>query len=124
MGTVLIIIVLVVIVIFAIRASRKHMKGEGGCCGGGGDEITVEKKELTGNIIGSKVVHIEGMMCDNCRKHVENQFNRMDGVSAEVDWKKGTAVLSMEREVGDNEIRQALAWSDYKVTAIDPMVKA
>lgn len=124
MGTVLIVVVLVVVVIFAIRASRKHMKGEGGCCGGGGDEITAEQKELTGTIVGSKVVHIEGMMCDNCRKHVQNQLNRIDGVSAQVDWKKGTAVLSMEREVSDSEIRQALAWSDYKVTAIDPMVKA
>ncbi len=124
MGTFIIIAVLVVIVIFAVRSSRKHMKGEGGCCGGGGDEITVEKKQLTGKSIGSKCVHIEGMMCDNCRKHVENQLNRIDGAVAAVDWKKGTAVLSMEREVSDNEIRQALAWSEYKVTAIDPMVKA
>ena len=123
MGTILIVLVLVVVVVIALRSSRKHMKGEGGCCGGGGDEIVVEKKELSGPVIGSKCVHIEGMMCDNCRKHVQNQLNRIDGASAEVNWKKGTAVLSMEREVSDSEIRQALAWSEYTITAIDPMVQ-
>lgn len=123
MGTMIIVVALIIIVVLAVRASRKHIKGEGGCCGGGGDEIIAEQKELTGIIVGSKVVHIEGMMCDNCRKHVQNQLNRIDGAVAEVDWKKGTAVVSMQREVNDNEIRQALAWSDYKVTSIEPMVK-
>ncbi|MCD8357306.1 MAG: cation transporter [Clostridia bacterium] len=120
MGTYIIIAVLVVIVIFAARSGMKHMKGEGGCCGGSADEIVVEKKELQGRKIDEKIVHIEGMMCDNCRKHVEKQFNKMDGVVADVDWKKGIAVLSLEREVSDNEIRQALAWSDYKITSIEP----
>ncbi|MDO4286542.1 MAG: heavy metal-associated domain-containing protein [Eubacteriales bacterium] len=120
MGTYIIIAVLVLVVIFAARSGMKHMKGEGGCCGGGADEVIVEKKELQGKKIGEKVVHIEGMMCDNCRKHVEKQFNKIDGVVASVDWKKGIAVLSLSREVSDNEIRQALAWSDYKVTGIEP----
>lgn len=120
MGTVIIIVVLAIVVVLAVRSSRKHLKGEGGCCGGESDEIIVEKKELH-KIIGSKLVHIEGMSCDNCRKHVERQFNKIDGVAAAVDWKKGTAVLSMEREVNDQEIRQALAWSDYKITSISPL---
>ena len=35
MGTAIIIGILAVIVVIAVISSVKHMKGEGGCCGGG-----------------------------------------------------------------------------------------
>ena len=35
MGTVIIIGILAIIVVIAVISSVKHMKGEGGCCGGG-----------------------------------------------------------------------------------------
>lgn len=34
MGTLVIIAILVVIAAFAVRSAIRHMKGEGGCCGG------------------------------------------------------------------------------------------
>ena len=37
MGTAIIIGILAIIVVIAVISSVKHMKGEGGCCGGGGD---------------------------------------------------------------------------------------
>ena len=39
MGTAIIIGILAVIVVIAGISSVKHMKGEGGCCGGGGDTV-------------------------------------------------------------------------------------
>lgn len=120
MGNYIILAALAVIVVLAIRSGRKHLKGEGGCCGGSADTITVEKKQLKGPKIGERIVHIQGMKCDNCRKLVEKQFNRLDGVVAEVSWKKGIAVLSLEREVSDSEISQALAWTEYTITSIEP----
>ena len=51
---------------------------------------------------------------------MEKQFNRLDGVVAEVSWKKGIAVLSLECEVSDSEISQALAWTEYTITSIEP----
>ena len=39
MGTAIIIGILAIIVVIAVISSVKHMKGEGGCCGGGGRPI-------------------------------------------------------------------------------------
>ncbi len=92
---------------------------EGGCCGGGGDAVPEQHKTLKGAKIGEKTVYIEGMMCDNCRKHVEKQLDKIDGAVAHADWKKGIAIVSYDRAVSDDAIRQALAWTDYKVTSIE-----
>ena len=51
------------------------------------------------NIIGQKRVQIEGMTCEHCKNRVENALNRLEGVSAKVNLKKKTAVVSMEKEV-------------------------
>ena len=56
MGTIIIIAVLVVLVLFAFRGSFAHFKGEGGCCGGGGDAVPEQHKTLEGAKIGEKTV--------------------------------------------------------------------
>ena len=119
MGTIIIVAILAVIAVVAARSGMKHMKGEGGCCGGGGDAVPEQHKTLKDAKIGEKTVHIEGMMCDNCRKHVEKQLDKIDGAVAHADWKKGVAVVEYDRDVSDDAIRQALAWTDYKVTSIE-----
>ena len=98
MGTIIIVAILVVVAVVAARSGMKHMKGAK---------------------IGEKTVYIEGMMCDNCRKHVEKQLDKIDGAVAHADWKKGIAIVSYDRAVSDDAIRQALAWTDYKVTSIE-----
>ena len=92
MGTAVILVVLVIIVVFAVRSGIKHGKGEGGCCGGG-SSVKEEKKVLTGDIIATKIVSIEGMHCENCKNSIEHQINRIDGASCEVNLKKKTAVI-------------------------------
>lgn len=119
MGTIIIVAILAVIAVVAARSGMKHMKGEGGCCGGGVDAVPEQHKTLEGAKIGEKTVHIEGMMCDNCRKHVEKQLDKIDGAVAHADWKKGIAVVEYDRDVSDDAIRQALAWTNYKVTSIE-----
>ena len=42
---------------------------------------------------------IEGMMCAHCQAHVTDALNALEGVSAVVDQKAGTAVVTEEREV-------------------------
>ena len=116
MGTIIIVAILVVVAVVAARSGMKHMKGEGGC---GGDAVPEQHKTLKGAKIGEKTVYIEGMMCDNCRKHVEKQLDKIDGAVAHADWKKGIAIVSYDRAVSDDAIRQALAWTDYKVTSIE-----
>ena len=46
-----------IIIIFAVINSIKHFKGEGGCCGGGG-ELKPIKKKLDGRICARKIITI------------------------------------------------------------------
>lgn len=94
-----------------IRSSIKHFKGEGGCCGG---STAVKKKKLK-KIIASKTVIIEGMSCEHCKHRVEQSINDIDGAAARVNLKKKQAVVSLEKDVSDEQIRTAIEKAGYKV---------
>lgn len=115
----IIIAVLVVAVVVGARSSWKHFKGQGGCCGGGSAEPKVKKKTLKDPVIAVKVLHIEGMHCENCKNRVERQINQLDGASAKVNLRKHEAVVSMSREIGDEELKTVVEAADYKVTGIE-----
>ena len=70
------------------------------------------------NIIGQKRVQIEGMTCENSKNRVENALNRVEGVSAKVNLKKKTAVVSMEKEIEDMQLQKAVEQAGYKVIQI------
>lgn len=63
-------------------------------------------------------VQIEGMTCEHCKNRVENALNRLEGVSAKVNLKKKTAVVSMEKEVEDMQLQKAVEQAGYKVIQI------
>lgn len=117
--TYVMIAVVAVIVFFAIRSSAKHMKGEGGCCGGGTETIKEDKKELSGPVIGKKIVHIDGMHCENCKNSVERHVNKMEGASCVVDLKRKQAVVSYDREIDENRLRKVIELLDFTVTGIE-----
>lgn len=119
MGNIIVIAIILVIVFFAVRSSMQHFKGEGGCCGGGGDEEKVEKKVLEGAKLGEKIVHIDGMHCDNCKNSVERQINKIDGASATVNLRKKLAVVEYDREISNEALRKAVECLDFKVTGIE-----
>lgn len=119
MGNIIVIVVIVVIAFFAVRSSMKHFKGEGGCCGGGGSDEKVEKKVLTGQKLGEKIIHIDGMHCDSCKNSVERQINKIDGASATVNLRKKLAVVEYDRELDDEDLRKAVERLDFKVTGIE-----
>ena len=123
MGTAIIIVVLVIIVIFAVKSGIKHGKGEGGCCGSGGDAVYCgtmkeDKKVLAGDIIATKLVTIKGMHCDNCKNSIEHQINRIDGAACEVNLKKKTAAIQLDKPVDDDLIRRTIERLDFKVVDI------
>lgn len=118
---VIIVLVIVVIAVFAVKSSIKHFHGEGGCCGGGGDKVEIEKKELDAPVVEKKVIKIKGMHCENCQARVTRLLDKIDGASADVNLKKNQAVLSCSRNVPDEEIKSALAMSDYTITDIKLM---
>ena len=109
--------IIAVLLVFGILSAVKHFKGQGGCCGGDGTVVKAEAKKLD-HVIGQKTVIIDGMHCDHCKKWVEESINEIDGAAAVVDLSKKAAIVSMEKEVSDNEIKNAVIKAGYKVIEI------
>ena len=66
-----------------------------------------------------KTLKIEGMMCEHCEMHTKKALEALDGVTkAEVSHKTGTAVVTLEKEVSDDVLKQAVAEQGYQVTKI------
>ena len=67
----------------------------------------------------TKTLKIEGMMCEHCEMHTKKALEALDGVTkAEVSHKTGTAVVTLEKDVSDDILKQAVADQGYKVTDI------
>lgn len=116
MENILIVIVLAVILIPAVRASIGHFRGEGGCCGKGSSYRAHPRK--LDHVVARKTITIEGMSCQHCVNRVMEAINSIDGVSAVVHLKKGTAEISMDRPVEDSVITQAVERAGYTVSGI------
>ena len=78
-------------------------------------KTTTEKETKTMK----KTLKIEGMMCGHCEMHVKKALETLDGVTnAEVSHKTGTAVITTEKEISDDILKQAVADQGYHVTDI------
>lgn len=68
-----------------------------------------------------KTVYVNGMMCENCKKHVEKALNGIEGVSnVNVDLGKKIATLDVvDSSVTDETIKQAIIDAGYEVEKID-----
>ena len=67
-----------------------------------------------------KTLHIEGMMCTHCEKRVKKALEGVDGVTiADVNFKEGTAVVTLNKEVSDEALKKAVEDQDYPVTKIE-----
>ena len=117
MENVIIIAILVVLIWFGIRSSIKHFKGEGGCCGDGSTTVKAKRKKLK-KVIAQKTVTIDGMTCEHCKNRVERSINDIDGAAGKVNLKKKEAVVLMEKEISDEQLRTAIEKAGYKVSEI------
>lgn len=62
-----------------------------------------------------KIVIIEGMMCDHCKKRIEKEFNKLDDVvDAKVDLEKKSLTLESKNEISDEKIKEIIKNLDYK----------
>ena len=67
----------------------------------------------------TKTLKIEGMMCEHCEMHTKKALEALDGVTkAEVSHKTGSAVVTLEKNVSDDVLMQAVADQGYQVTDI------
>ncbi len=119
MINIIIAILFIAAIVGAVYGSYVHFKGNGSCCGGGSSSVALEK-HLDGEIVYKKNVRIQGMVCDNCKAHVQNALNEINGLSATVNLKKATAKVDAIREVSDDEIRDAVSKAgNYNVVSIE-----
>ena len=112
-------IILGLAVSYIVKAKKKGVKCIG-CPAGGSCPSTgkMKKKKLDGPVLGKKIMEISGMSCDHCVMNVTAMLNRIEGVSAEVKLSKGKAVVSYDREIGDDLLKNAVEMIGYQVTGI------
>ena len=75
-----------------------------------------EKKEVNEM---TKTMNIEGMMCGHCEAAVKKALEALPEVaSAEVSHEKGTAVVTLEKEIADDVLKKTVEDKDYEVVEI------
>ena len=76
-----------------------------------------EKKE---NQTMTKTMHITGMMCGHCEARVKKTLEAIEGVKeAVVSHEAGTAVVTLDTDVADSVLKEAVEAQDYPVTSIE-----
>lgn len=64
-----------------------------------------------------KVLKVEGMMCAHCQAHVQKALEAVDGAKkVVVDLDGGTATVTMEQEIPDEKLKNAVTEAGYQVT--------
>ena len=67
-----------------------------------------------------KTMVIEGMMCPHCEARVKKCLEEMPSVvSAEVSHEKGTAVVTLNAEVANDVLKNAVEAQDYTVISVE-----
>ena len=80
-------------------------------------EINTETKKENKTM--TKTMKIEGMMCGHCEARVKKTLEGIEGVTeAVVSHEKGTAVVTLEKEVADSVLKEAVEAQDYKVVSV------
>ena len=112
MNDLIILGILIVILAIGMIYTINHFKGKSGCCGGGNTYIS--KKKLK-KVIVKKAFTVEGMTCENCVARVLRYVNDIDGVVGKVNLRKRELLISMDRDVSDEEIIAAVTKAGYQV---------
>ena len=95
-------------------SDQSEKKPAGGSC----SAAKMKKKKLDGPVIGKKTIEITGMHCEHCAMSVTKALNQIDGVRADVSLSKGRAVISYDREVAEEVLKNTVEKAGYKVLGI------
>ena len=67
-----------------------------------------------------KLIHVEGMGCQNCVKHVTEALFNLPGVTgADVSLEKNQALVTLADDVADDVLRAAIDEAGYYVSSIE-----
>ena len=111
----IIIAVILIIVVLGLLRAKNHFAG-GGC--EAGSKTIRTHKELTEPVIGTRVLTVDGMTCENCQARVENAISHYNGVVCKVDLKKKTATVSFSQPVEGSLLKETVEKLGYTVTDI------
>lgn len=76
----------------------------------------IKQKTVKENLKMEKTMKIEGMMCPHCEARVKQVLEALPQVdSAEVSYKQGTAVLTLNAEITDEVLKKTVEEQGYKV---------
>ncbi len=109
-------VVLSVVLFLAIWHIVKKKKNKASCCGSG---AYAEKSRKLKNVVCKKIFVVEGMHCQNCVNRVMEAVQDLGGTSASVNLKKGLLTVSMEKEIDDTAIIEAVEKRGYKIVKRD-----
>ena len=109
MVSAVIIILIILATIFGVKVYAKKLSS--GCCGGGDTEKipTVRVKDKNKSHYPYQAeLRINGMVCGNCAKRVENALNTQNGVWATVDLGAKKATVRMKEQLNDRQLRDTV----------------
>ena len=105
-----------------IKDSRKDKKIRRRTVAPEGEAVAaaeIKKENKKEKMTMTKTMKIEGMMCGHCEAAVKKALEALDGVAgAEVSHEKGTAVVTLEKEVDNAVLTKAVEDKDYKVVSV------
>lgn len=96
------------------HACLRTDKSNHACSQADDKKIDYKKEESTMTI----TLGIEGMMCEHCKKHVEEALAKLPVSSAAVDLAKKSAVIEADGDITDDTLRQTIADAGYEVVNI------
>ncbi len=77
-----------------------------------------ETKKQEETAMKNVTINIEGMMCQNCRAHVDKALNGIPGVRAQVSLEEKRAVCTVDPAVSDDTLKKAVEDAGYTVVSI------
>ena len=112
--------------LFQVYSTKKDKKRrhhtavqKGSAAGAGTAEGSANLSESTGGDPMKKTMNIEGMMCPHCEATVKKALEALEQVDeAVVSHEADTAVVSLNAEVDDAVLKEAVEAKDYKVISI------
>ena len=78
------------------------------------EAITADEAEEKGEILMTKIIKVEGMMCAHCQAHVFKALSAVDGVQkVEVSLEDKQAVVTLAKDVADQLLMDAVTEAGY-----------
>lgn len=83
------------------------------------DEVNIIQKEEEKTTMKTIEIKVSGMMCHHCEAHVNKAIEKIPGVKeSSADHEKNLVVITAERDIGEDELKQAVEEAGYTFEGI------